>query len=407
MQNQAHGKILGRVITIILVLFFLVYTAFQTFRFFFVSYQTESAYIFEVARVYTTNGLLVREEKAIEQAGGAAVRYTLPEGGKFIGTSTIATVYDSPEAAALAEQSEQQRQELALLQQVAQSANASIHPDLSTLNDNIYTTLRDHISDTNRGQVGDTDRVRLQLINNITRIQTAVDSSVTFAPRITELETELAKIPQGQAIQVPGNGYFSRFSDGREADFTPEMLDSMTLQQFNEYIQNDYPYRLDVLGKEITDYNWYYVTTLPSREAELFQPDTKMTLSFIGSDDTVPVSGWVRSATEDYASGLTLLVIQSNGICEDAVARRTATVKLGFEDYRGIRFSKKALRIQDGVKGVYVRGKSSIKFKKVDIVYTGMDFYLSKLDYNSETYLNIFDEIVVEGTNLYDGKPLE
>ncbi|MEG0541903.1 MAG: HlyD family efflux transporter periplasmic adaptor subunit, partial [Angelakisella sp.] len=105
--------------------------------------------------------------------------------------------------------------------------------------------------------------------------------------------------------------------------------------------------------------------------------------------------------------GRALLVIQSDDISPDTVARRTATVKLGFDDYKGIRFSKKALRIQDGVKGVFVRGKSAIEFKKVEIVYTGKDFYLSKLDYNSDVYLNIFDEIIVEGTDIYDGKPLE
>ena len=48
----------------------------------------------------------------------------------------------------------------------------------------------------------------------------------------------------------------------------------------------------------------------------------------------------------------------------------------------------------------------SVQFKKVAIIYTGTDYYLCRTQYDSTDQLNLFDEVIVEGTDLYDGKPL-
>lgn len=398
---------LGKAVTLLLALFFITYTLYQTFRFFFSHYQTENAYSFKVARVYTTDGIIIRDEHTLEGTSDGSIRYILPEGGKFIGTTPVAVRYSSEEAAEAAKLAELQRQERDVLEKAQTAVKSSYKPDIASLNDNIYTDLRKLALENNLGMVEDTRKLRLSLTENICKIQTTVDSTVNYDSKISKLNEAITDGESGTPITTGHTGYFSRFSDGKEDIFTPDMLESLTIEQLNQLIAQDYPYNPNAFGKAVTSYNWYYVTTVPISEMELFQPGVKMTLSFVGNDENSTVSGWVKSITEDKASNRALLVIQSDDISPDTVSRRTATVKLGFDDYRGVRFSKKALRISDGIKGIYVIGKSSIQFKRVDIIYTGTDFYLSKLDYDSNTYLNIFDEIIVEGTNLYDGKPLE
>ena len=112
----------------------------------------------------------------------------------------------------------------------------------------------------------------------------------------------------------------------------------------------------------------------------------------------------VRLSQEE--SGEALVVVQSSCITADAVSHRTANVKLSLQNYKGLRISHKALRIVDGEKGVYVRSGYSVRFKKVDIIYTGPDYYLCKTQYGSTDQLNLFDDVIVEGTDLYDGKPI-
>ena len=94
--------------------------------------------------------------------------------------------------------------------------------------------------------------------------------------------------------------------------------------------------------------------------------------------------------------------------CQTAyMPHRTANVKISFRNYKGLRISQKALRILDGEKGVYVKSGYSVKFKKVDILYTGLDYYLCQIQYGSSDQLSLFDEVIVEGTDLYDGKPID
>ena len=61
---------------------------------------------------------------------------------------------------------------------------------------------------------------------------------------------------------------------------------------------------------------------------------------------------------------------------------------------------------EKGVKGVYVDNGYSVKFKTVDIIYEGENYYLSRLNYTGEEQLNIFDKLIASKTELYDGMPL-
>ncbi|MEG1687427.1 MAG: HlyD family efflux transporter periplasmic adaptor subunit [Angelakisella sp.] len=385
-----------------------MYAAYQTFRFIFSNYTTENAYGFEVARVYTTSGVLIRDEAPIDKAADETIRYTLDEAGKFISTTQIALSYSDKEAADKARNLERLKEEQRMLTDILLSIHSKTKPDIVTLSDQIYSTLRSLTINTTVDKAKDTEQIRLQLIGDISRIQAAVNStSVNCEERLDELAKQIEAIEPGIPITVNDDGYFSRFVDGYEQQFTPALLDTIRISQLDTALGQNYPYQSESFGKIIHGYTWYYVTTIPLSEAQLFQPGTAMTITFAGSDEQRPIGGWVQSITEDSASKRAMLVIESDAMSVDTVSRRTATVKLGFDDFKGIRFSKKAMRIQDGVKGVYVKGKSAIRFKKVNIVYTGTDFYLSKLDYDSEEYLNIFDVIIVEGTNLYDGKTLE
>ena len=67
-----------------------------------------------------------------------------------------------------------------------------------------------------------------------------------------------------------------------------------------------------------------------------------------------------------------------------------------------IRFDK------ENNEGVYVKVGEKVVFKKLDVLYRGDGFVLSNARDDSETqYLKLFDEIIVEGKDLYDGKILQ
>lgn len=397
---------LSKFMTVMIALFLLSYTGYQAFRYIYTSYRTENAYRFEVARSYNTHGILLRGETVIDQQTNGVVRYTLEEGHKFIPDTPIATVYSSQEAAQAAEERDALQRELQTLQGIKQSTNPDELAELSLLNNDVSVTLRQLTADGSLGRVTDMEGSRLDLLEAAGRRQLITGEEGDLDGRIRTLAQQMPAVEEGTPIYCNRIGYFSRFVDHCEEEFSPQLLETLDGDTVQQMLEQEYPYDTQAFGKCVNSYQWYYVTVIPLEDAEMFQEGADLTITFVGSTED-PVSGWVEQVKEEKEKNQAVLVIGSTDVNGDTVSRRTASVKLGFSDYEGVRFSRQALRIQDGKKGVFVKGNSAVKFKQVDIVYTGKDFYLSKLDYSSDIYLNIFDVIIVEGNDLYDGKPLE
>ncbi len=394
----------ARVATIAIVLFFVAYGLYEGYRFLFVGYKTENAYAFEVAHISTTQGLLVRDEVALGAKPNDEIHYVVDDGTKVIASSVVAYTYE--EGALPLAEAEKLEAEKEVLLELQDMADDNDTVPLSDFDDNILVQTREIVLNGQENIVYDIDTIRLEMLENISGKQTVVGNADDYSERINEIDTQLTEKSDGSAVRAGDSGNFSQYSDGYENEISPDIIETLTLETLGTYISADYPYNHDILGKCLKDYKWYYVTTIDYDDIDSFGVGTNLIMEFVGSDERT-VKGWVDSVIPYEDQGEAILVVKSDDISPDTVARRTATVNLTFNNYKGVRFSQDALRIVDGVKGVYVKGSSSIQFKKVNIIYTGEDFYLSKLDYNSKEYLNVFDEVVVEGRNMYDNKPLD
>ena len=47
-----------------------------------------------------------------------------------------------------------------------------------------------------------------------------------------------------------------------------------------------------------------------------------------------------------------------------------------------------------------------LEFKKVDIIYDDVGFFISSIDSNNGELVQLYDDIVTEGTDLYEGKSI-
>ena len=395
-----------RFISLVLVLFFLVYAGWQTYRFFFAGYKTETAVGFEVARAVNTQGILIRSEQSIEKNISGVVHYTVSEGQKFVSNTPLAIVYNSKEDVAQADKYDKLQTEKALLELVQRSTDVGQIQDVELLSRDLSVALNELTKSADYADFGAVDKLRLTITEKFARRQLVTGELDSFTERIDELTGQMPQMPAGDKIYSSHVGYFSRYVDGCEAQFTPEMLKNLDSQTLTQLASQEYTTREDAFGKCIIDFKWYYATVIPEENISLFNPGSAVTLTFIGGSSE-PVSGTIYSVTEEKDNNCAVVVIESEELSPDAVSRRSAAVKVSFDNYKGVRFSKKALRIVDGNKGVYIKSGYTIRYRLVEIVFTGKDYYLSRMEYNSESYLNMFDEVIVEGIDLYDGKPLQ
>ena len=102
-----------------------------------------------------------------------------------------------------------------------------------------------------------------------------------------------------------------------------------------------------------------------------------------------------------------ILILNFNVFNQDLVKSRTAQIKIMFDEYNGIRIPSAAIHFdEEGKKGVFIKVGVNIYFRYIDIVRTEGDYTLVKdtTDKKEKGYLSLYDSVIVEGTDLYDGK---
>ena len=93
--------------------------------------------------------------------------------------------------------------------------------------------------------------------------------------------------------------------------------------------------------------------------------------------------------------GKSLVIFSCNRLDETLVESRVKSFKLIFDEYQGIKVPRDAIRFRDNDKGVYVILGKDITFKKIDVIYEGDDFVLSK-NTAEEDNLLLYDQILLE-----------
>lgn len=399
------NTIVTRLVTASLLLLVVVFAIYQGYRSLNESYRTENAYEYQIARYCNTEGLLVRTEKPIQKNTGGHLRYLLAEGEKFRSDTPIAQAFSSQEAVEAAAQREEVQAEKDLLESIQRSTDTSKTADVETLNKEIALTLRQLTQSAGEKDMNAVQQTHMALVEKIGRQQLATGQHSGFGDRIRELNQELVGGSGGEYLYSSQVGYFSRYVDGYEEEYTPDMLERLDAETLKGMIAKEYPNDFSAFGKSVTDFTWYYATVIPPESAEYFYLGANVDLTFLGGGEQTVPGKVTQLKTEEDGSCLT--VIRSGTITADTVSHRTAKVRVSFSSYKGLRISQKALRIQDGEKGVFVRAGYSVRFKRVEIVYTGSDYYLCRIQYGSSDELSLFDEVIVEGTDLYDGKPID
>jgi len=84
------------------------------------------------------------------------------------------------------------------------------------------------------------------------------------------------------------------------------------------------------------------------------------------------------------------------------------TGKIVIKTYSGIKIPKDAVRFnEDNEMGVYIREGNLIKFNKVEEIYSNDSFVVVKDKTGSPGWLAQYDEIIISGKELSNGKVIE
>ena len=393
----------GKITSFVLVLFLMVYAGYQAYRYLYSPYKTEVAYEFEVFDTIKIHGLVLREEQVIPAAVTGTLAYQVEDAEKVTADTVIANLYDDPEQARIYHQLEQKDREISLLEEI-QDPGSRVFTNTEMLTGQIIElagTLVDAVALGNAERAYD---IREQLFIDINKKQLAVKIVDSFESRIEELNLEKAALSRSylgkaRSLYAPDQGYFSRYNDGQEDYYTLDRLSQLTAAEIIN--ATDTQPVSGALGKLVTTHNWYYVAVVDPIEAEKFVPGLTVYATF-ATQNLYDIPMVVSNVRED--GGQSIVTLKSDFVSPGVLALRTATAQINFKRYKGLRVSDSAIRVVDGVTGVYVMTGYDIRFRPVEIIYNGPGYKLCRTSYTGSETLNLFDQVIVKGTDLYDRK---
>lgn len=399
--NNALTRVLAFLVTALLI----AIMGGQIYQYFNDSHDTQEAQLCTINEDISFEGIIVRDESVITYdrlsevtAGGGVISYLYSDSGKVSEGSVIAQVFDSEEDAGIQTRLAQIEEEIALLER-AQNPGTTDYVQPESISSKIDDYYKQMISDVDSGKLDGFSSVRedLTLVMNIYNIISGINGD--YNARIAELQSEYESLSAqtsgyNDEIVSPATGYFVSGCDGYENVLTKESaleLSQSDIEKITEDLSASPDGAENSIGKIFEEYSCYIAGVIEDdpRIAE----GVSLELMLDSSDSVYDVD--VISVKEADEEGKIVAVLSCDRLDESLVSQRAQSMQLIFDEYTGLKVPRSAIRFQGEQKGVYVILGEDITFKKLDVIYEGSDFVISKLS-SDDDYLLLYDQILLE-----------
>ncbi len=209
------------------------------------------------------------------------------------------------------------------------------------------------------------------------------------------------------AVKAEKAGSFTAVTDGLE-----EVLDDGRLENITQSYLNDIELKEkesqdgvavkkdEAIGKIVDTYTWYFASIIDKDTADTLSKGDSIRLKFLDSSDNI-ISGTVYDIT-DEKRGKAVVIIKSSQYVDNLYAMSVAKVEIIRKTYEGIKIPAKSVRVKDNNKGVYIVSGNKIKFRNAKIYYIDKEWAIVSRE--EQNGIKLYDEVVVNGSNMYEGK---
>lgn len=391
-MNSLTVKILAALVSILMVTTLVS----QSYYFIHDKHDTEEAVLTTINEDIPFQGVIIRDEKVITYDGDGVLDYQYSDGSKISINNTIANVYSSENAIIAKNKISLINKQISELKR-AQNPGTTNYVEPETIKKKIDSEYKSLISESVNGDISGLQNSKedLSLAMNVYNIVT--NSEKNYNEKISELKDEKKKIKADSEkpkdkIKAEKTGYFVSYADGFEKKLTTKNASKLTESDINDVIDGKATAPDNSIGKMFNDYSCKIVGVVNSDSRITDGANLKVMLSTSKNVYDVSVDSVKPCGKDDKKMIVTL---SCDRLDTNLVESRTVSMQLIFDEYEGLKVPRKAVRFKDGQKGVYVMLGKDISFKKIDVIYEGDDYVLSK-NTSDEDYLLLYDQILLE-----------
>lgn len=375
--------------------------------------NTESALIAEATASREFKGVFIRDEIPVTYTGNGVLSYNVSDGGKLGKGSVIADVYPDENQIAVNRQIESLSKELAILEKI-QNPGTLESAQPSSISSSIEESYRNLILCRDMEDYDSFGVSKENLIVQMSTYQIITNEVSDFKQQISDIKSEL-QLLKGQStkpietVKSDRPAYFVSYCDGYEGELTSKNLDTLTLERISEITDNRQS-DPSVVGKLVEGYQWYIAGVVDNSRKE-YNIGSHVRLRLESSSEYIDAV--IYNVRDEGDPKQSIIILECSLFNYDLVQHRTEKVEIIIDDYRGLKVPRKAIRFEkqkvmdeDGktskeksFKGVYILEGEQIEFKKIDVIYEGSDYVLSKIHDDDAGFLALYDDIMTEGVD--------
>lgn len=360
---------------------------------------------------------IFRDETVIEQSFRGTDCYMADNGEKVHIGQPLCVTYSDSTAAGVQEEINVLNEKIAVLEQSSTSLSA-FSLDINKIDENISSSIIGIQRSVNDGELEKALRAESSLLVQMNRRQAAVSSVDVFGSLANDCRSRKAVLEAGLSgarttTTAPSAGYFYNEVDGYESVFSARAVQNITIPEFERLTTQVVPLSTEnTVGKLADSSKWYLLFKYPKRDASLFKLGGNVEVIFPYSSNrsiVMKLENVVSQTDRDEV----IMVLSTYTLPEGFNFTRMQQVEVVRESFEGLRVRAEAIRKLNGTTGVYSLDGNIVRFKTVEILFEDRGYYvvsLPKADnkaYVSSTALSLYDAVITEGKELYDGKVLK
>lgn len=392
----------------IFVVFVLTFATYNGIRYLYKPYETEVAYEQTVSDKLKVKAVLVRSESLLPiEKQQNILGYTVDDGEVVIEKTIVAKIHeDSSDLKGIAK-AEALAKKIDTLKK-AESSVVTLRK-IETVSAQINKTIGNLVMAVNTYDMSKLSEIYSNLEFQMAK-RSIMNGNPNFSGRINHLnaqmESELAAINEGEKISCQMSGYFSSYTDGLESTLSPQNLKQMTFDEIKSVVNDEEKSKAtNFVGKVMTDHNWSIAIISDYEKISELYVGKKVMMDF-KTKNCREIPAVISKIIPDKDRKNAAFIFDCNYVNPFILSERHSTVEINSKTFTGLKISQRALRFLNGKEGVYVIEGGVAVFKSIDVIYKTDKNVLCSTK-SAKNNLRIFDEVIVSGKDIYNGKIIE
>ncbi len=403
----------------------LVFVAISLFFIFYIGYHIYNGFSTDITTVIaekntyrtslTADGFIFRDETCLTSQYSGTVNYTVKDGEKVaVGTPVVQSFADGSGYSAGIEISEIEKT-ISLLESCIRETGTD--GDISAISRKISDSYLLILSRLEEGKVDFALSSTDDLLSGLTKKDIITGDAVGLEKTMQNLQARKSSLTSSisgryETVISENSGYFFCDTDGFEDQFTPDKILNASVSEIFDLIENNKKPAdsKNSVGKIVSGYRWNIAIPLESKPEQDFALGLTYEVVMPGNFNMVLKMRLDKIVTE-RSSERTVLIFSCGELPENFNYKRSQVVTVRTGETEGFRIPSTALRVLDGIKGVYTLDGSTVRFKRIHIIQDDTDgYYVASCEDVTDApgadkygYLKLYDSIIVSGKDMEHG----